>query len=148
MKRFTILLLVLLIPLSLGISACAQIAPVVQADIGKLKAEIQAQKANLLVQIPPAITYATAKGDVVFCDCLNAFQTALALPDITVPDISNKLIDAEIAHQATVAGLGGVASLEADPVVQTLFRGCSAYIARTKGEILSVMAQIAALAAH
>ena len=142
MDRKWVWLLCLMI-LAGGISGCAAIEQKAQSDLGKLMADIQTKKTELSAQLPAAIAYATAKGDLVFCDCLNAVQVFLALPQSVVPDISNKFIDFEIGHQAVVAGLGGVSSIESDPGVQILFRGCSAVAVRTKGEILDVVAQIA-----
>ena len=45
MKRFTLLFLAPLILLSLVISGCGQIGTAVQADVGKLQADLQAKKA-------------------------------------------------------------------------------------------------------
>ena len=143
MKRSILCLLLPLILLL--ISGCGQVITAVQADLGKLQADIQAKKAALSVQLPAAIAYANAKGDLIYSDCLTSIQAVLVLPATSIPDISNPFINLEIAHQGVVTGLGGVASIESDPTIQTLFRGCSAYVARTKGELLDVVGKIAVM---
>ena len=140
MKRFTLLCLVLLIPLILVISGCAQIAPVVQADIGKLQADLQAKKAALVPQLQAGIAYATQAGDVEWANCQSGILTLMNSPTQTLPDIGNPFINVEIIHQGSQAIQAGVGQSK---LVQSINVACAAWYVREKAEIMAIAAKIA-----
>jgi hypothetical protein len=113
----------------------------VQADIGKLQADLQAKKAALMPQLQAGIAYATQAGDVEWCDCQQGILDLMNIPDITLPDISNPFINMEVLHQGYGIAQGGLSGT----FVAKINKSCAAWYMREKAEIMAIAVKIGLL---
>ena len=141
MARKHLTYLMCLVVLVFGIEGCATIA----SDVAHIKADLQANKAKIAAQIPPAIAFAQSKGDMAYAQCLTGILALAQAPESATVDITNPFINLELAHMGVMAGLSGISTLENDPFFQTLNNACAAYYVRTKAEVLDVAAKIGIL---
>lgn len=141
MKRSILFLLLLLIPLAI-INGCAEVNTAVQADIGKLQADLQAKKAELVPKLQAGIAYANQVGDVEWSSCQTGILALMNSPTQTLPDISNPFINLELIHQGSQAIQAGVGDSK---VVQAINQACAAWYVREKAEIMAIAAKIAVL---
>ena len=133
---------VLLILLAITSFGCAQIQQQVQADVGKLQADLQAKKASLVPQLQAGIAYATQAGDVEWANCQSGILTLMNSPTQTLPDIGNPFINVEIIHQGSQAIQAGVGQSK---LVQSINVACAAWYVREKAEIMAIAAKIAVM---
>ena len=134
MARKWMLLLCLMILVS-GISGCAAL----QNDLGKLQADIQTQKANLIPKLQAGITYAQSVNDVEWATCLQGVLALCQSPAQPLPDISNPFIKVELVHQGSQAVQSGATP----DFVQKINLACAAWYMREKVEIVKLGAEVA-----
>ena len=132
----------LLILLAITSVGCAQVQQQVQADVGKLQADLQAKKAALVPQLQAGISYATQAGDVEWANCQSGILTLMNSPTQALPDIGNPFINVEIIHQGSQAIQAGVGQSK---LVQSINLACSAWYVREKAEIMAIAAKIAVM---
>ena len=131
-----VLLLCLMI-LAGGISGCAGL----QNDLGKLQADIQTQKANLIPKLQEGITYAQSVNDVEWATCLQGVLAIAQSPAKPLPDITNPFVNIEIIHQGSQAVQSG-----ATPAfMQQINLACAAWYVREKAEVQAIIIKIAAM---
>ena len=132
---------VLLILLLVVISGCAQIQAQQQADIGKLQADLQAQKAALIPQLQAGIAYSTKVGDVEWTTCQQGILDLINTPGQSIPDISNPFINLEVLHQGYGMAQGGFSGT----FVEKINIACGAWYVREKAEVQAIIIKVAAL---
>ena len=137
-SRWFSALLILLAITSVG---CAQVQQQVQADVGKLQADLQAQKAALVPQLQAGIAYATQAGDVEWANCQTGILNLMNTPGQTLPDISNPFINLEVLHQGYGVAQGGLSGT----FVEKINLACGAWYVREKAEVQAIIIKIAAM---
>ena len=138
-SRWFPVVLILLAIISVGCVPAVQ--QQVQADIGKLQADLQSQKAALVPQLQAGIAYSTQAGDVEWTNCQQGILDLINTPGQTLPDISNPFINAEVLHQGYGMAQGGLSGT----FVEKINIACAAWYTREKAEIMAIAAKIAVL---
>jgi hypothetical protein len=141
MRKFLSFVLPVILLIAVAVSGCAQIAPVVQADIAKVQADLQAKKAALIPQLQAGIAYATAAGDVEWASCQQGILDLMNTPGQTLPDISNRFINVEVLHQGYGIAQGGLSGT----FVAKVNQACAAWYVREKAETTAIAIKIGAL---
>ena len=139
MKYLSLFLALLILPL---ITSCAaQVQQDIQADVGKLQADLQAKKASLVPQLQAGIAYADSKGDVIWSTCQKTLLTWAQSPAADIGDIANPFIAVENIYQVGQ----NVQNVGSSAFVTDLRLGCGPWYLRVKDESLAIAAKIGVL---
>lgn len=134
--------LALILVLAVSLTGCGVIGGAVQGDIGKLQADLQAKKAEIVPRIQAGIAYANQVGDLEWSNCQQGILALMSKPGDVIPDISNPWINLEVIHQGSQAIQSGIGQSK---TVQALNVACAAWYVREKAEIMAIAAKLAIL---